>query len=56
VAVLDTLSQKQQTLAKKKKSLESLFRTLLHQLMTAQIRVNDLDLDGVVSDGGAEAA
>ena len=25
-------------------SLTSLFRTLLHQLMTAQIRVHDLDL------------
>ena len=28
----------------KKSKLEDLFRTLLHQLMTAQIRVNDLDL------------
>ena len=27
--------------------LEQLFRTLLHQLMTAQIRVNDVDLSGL---------
>ncbi|MDO9069068.1 MAG: restriction endonuclease subunit S [Deltaproteobacteria bacterium] len=27
-----------------KRLLDSLFRTLLHQLMTAQIRVHDLDL------------
>jgi type I restriction enzyme S subunit len=29
----------------KKQKLEELFRTLLHQLMTAEIRVNDIDLD-----------
>ena len=29
----------------KKYRMEELFRTLLHQLMTGQIRVNDLDLD-----------
>jgi len=30
-------------------ALTALFRTLLHQLMTAQIRVHDLDLDGILS-------
>jgi type I restriction enzyme S subunit len=30
---------------RKHATLTSLFRTLLHQLMTAQIRVHDLDLD-----------
>jgi type I restriction enzyme S subunit len=29
---------------KKKQTLDELFRTLLHQLMTAKIRVQDLDL------------
>lgn len=31
---------------KKQKILEELFRTLLHQLMTGQTRVNDIDLPG----------
>lgn len=31
--------------------LQSLFRTLLHQLMTAQIRVNDIDLDFLKMEG-----
>ena len=30
--------------ARRRVSLKDLFRTLLHQLMTAQIRVHDLDL------------
>jgi len=30
---------------KRRTSLQDLFRTLLHQLMTAEIRVNDLDLE-----------
>jgi type I restriction enzyme, S subunit len=30
-----------------KEKLEELFRTLLHQLMTGQIRVNDIDLPGL---------
>jgi len=32
----------------KKLTLSDLFRTLLHQLMTAQIRVNDLDLEEIL--------
>jgi type I restriction enzyme S subunit len=32
---------------RKKQALSDLFRTLLHQLMTAQIRVHDLDLSGL---------
>jgi type I restriction enzyme S subunit len=38
------LEKKEQVLARKKQILNDLFRTLLHQLMTAQIRVHDLDL------------
>ncbi len=30
---------------RKKSAMQNLFRTLLHQLMTAEIRVNDLDLE-----------
>jgi type I restriction enzyme S subunit len=35
---------------KKKTILEELFQTLLHQLMTAQIRVNDLDTGELETD------
>ncbi len=31
----------------KRTALQNLFRTLLHQLMTAQIRVNHLDLSEI---------
>ncbi len=41
---LDATEQKMTLHEFKKQSLTDLFRTLLHQLMTAQIRVNDLDL------------
>jgi len=36
----------------KKASFTSLFRTHLHQLMTAEIRVNDLDLEELGLDSG----
>lgn len=39
-----TVEQKQEQHRRKYAALTDLFRTLLHQLMTAQIRVNDLDL------------
>ncbi len=42
--ILDTISHKQRVARQKKTLLTDLFRTLLHQLMTAQIRVHDLDL------------
>jgi len=35
---------------------DELFRTLLHQLMTAQIRVNDLDVDSILASMDTEAA
>jgi type I restriction enzyme S subunit len=38
------LNEKSVLLRRKKSSLEELFRTLLHQLMTAQIRVNNLEI------------
>ena len=47
VGTLDAVETKLSFHARKKQALEDLFRTLLHQLMTAQIRVNDLDLSEV---------
>jgi type I restriction enzyme S subunit len=41
---LDAAEQKSLVHESKRLSLQDLFRTLLHQLMTAQIRVHDLDL------------
>ncbi len=44
--ILLTIDSKIQILVSKKKTLEELFQNLLHQLMTAQIRVHDIDLPG----------
>ncbi len=44
VATLTALDAKRQIHRRKHATLTALFRTLLHQLMTAQIRVHDLDL------------
>jgi len=38
--VIDTVDAKLKTLHAKHAALTALFRTLLHQLMTAQLRVN----------------
>ncbi len=43
-SIFVVLDEKERNHARKKEELEELFRTLLHQLMTAQIRVNELDL------------
>jgi len=43
--VLQTLDRKIVLHEKKRSALQDLFQTLLHQLMTARIRVNDLDID-----------
>jgi|JFJP01.1.fsa_nt_gi Restriction endonuclease S subunits len=42
--LLDEINTKIDRLVSKKKVINELFRTLLHQLMTAQIRVDDLNL------------
>lgn len=42
--ILSTLDKKIDILNLKKEKLEELFRTLLHQLMTGQVRVKDLEL------------
>ena len=44
IDVLQTIDAKLEITDRKHTALTSLFRTLLHQLMTAQIRVADLDL------------
>jgi type I restriction enzyme S subunit len=49
VTVLDALGMKIKTGQTKKKLLEELFHTLLYRLMTAQIRVHDLDLPQLVA-------
>jgi type I restriction enzyme, S subunit len=47
-AHVEALDRKLRLHARKKQSLTALFRTLLHQLMTAQIRTHDLDLNGII--------
>jgi type I restriction enzyme, S subunit len=43
--ILQTIDQKIDIHESKKRSLQDLFKTTLHKLMVAQIRVNDLDID-----------
>ena len=47
VAALDAVGKRLEVLQVKRGLLEDLFRTLLHRLMTAQIRVNDLNVGEV---------
>ncbi len=42
---LEMLEKKLQLITEKKNLLEELFRTLLHQLMTGQIRVNEIEIE-----------
>jgi type I restriction enzyme S subunit len=51
---LDLIERKLKLHEAKRRALSDLFRTLLHQLMTAQIRVYDLDLDGILSQAVRE--
>jgi type I restriction enzyme, S subunit len=44
-AILQTVDRRIDVHDAKKGSLQDLFKTMLHKLMTAQIRVNDLDVD-----------
>jgi type I restriction enzyme S subunit len=48
---LDATEQKIVVYDRRHAALTSLFRTLLHQLMTAQIRVNDLDFNDLRGAG-----
>jgi type I restriction enzyme S subunit len=47
-SILDTVDTKIALLKKKLVVQEELFRTLLHQLMTGQTRVNEIDLPGLL--------
>ncbi len=44
-SILDSIDAKMTILKQKRDIKEELFRTLLHQLMTGQVRVNDLDVE-----------
>ncbi len=50
VQVLGTVNAKLTQQVEKRRSLSDLFRTLLHQLMTAQIRIHDVDLSFLEED------
>jgi type I restriction enzyme S subunit len=56
VQALDAMDAQASVIGRKKQLLSNLFETLLHQLMTAQIRVNDLDVEGILSGVDVEAA
>jgi type I restriction enzyme S subunit len=43
--ILQTVDRKIDIHESKKRSMQEVFKTMLHKLMTAQIRVNDLDID-----------
>ena len=47
-SALATVQRKLALLNAKKDTLTALFRTLLHQLMTAQMRVDKLDIEGLI--------
>jgi type I restriction enzyme S subunit len=47
VNIIDIVIENIEVHGKRKTILEELFRTLLHQLMTGQIRVNEIDLPGL---------
>ena len=47
VAILDAIDRKIDLHRKKRVTLEELFKTLLHKLMTGEIRVGDLDLSAL---------
>jgi type I restriction enzyme S subunit len=50
VAILDAIDSKIDLHRRKRVVLEKLFKSLLHKLMTGEIRVGDLDLSKLASD------
>jgi type I restriction enzyme, S subunit len=50
--ILQNVDRKIDVHESKKRSLQDLFKTALHKLMTAQIRVNDLEIDTSEVEGG----
>lgn len=53
-SLLDTVGQKIKLACRRRPLLAELFQTLSHQLVTVQIRVNDLDVDGFFTGANAE--
>jgi len=51
--IFAVLDRKEKLHARKHAALTALFRTLLHQLVTAQIRVHELDLSELDMGGGS---
>lgn len=47
---LEIFDKKKEVFKKKKKTLTALFKTMLHQLMTGQIRVNEIKFDSMVKE------
>jgi type I restriction enzyme M protein len=56
VTILDAIDRKIDLHKKKRSVLEDLFKTLLHKLMTGEIRAADLDLSALSPASTAEAA
>ena len=56
VAILDAIDRKIELHKRKRTALEELFKTLLHKLMTGEIRVADLDLSALKPAEKPEAA
>lgn len=56
VAVLNAIDRKMDLHRRKRAVLEELFESLLHQLMTGEISVEDLDLTALKSVGDVKAA
>ena len=54
VTRIDCVDRKRSVHHRKHAVLTALFRTLLHQLMTAQIRVQEIDLEGLLAQPVAE--
>jgi type I restriction enzyme S subunit len=54
VTALSSVDSKLAHHRRKHATLSALFRTLLHQLMTAQLRVHDLELDGILEQAVQE--
>jgi len=52
--VFGSPDRKESNHTRKRRALEDLFRALLHQLMTAQIRVHDLDAEGILAQAVRE--
>ena len=51
VAVLDSVDRKIDLHRRKQMVLEELFKTLLHKLMTGEVRAGELSLEALGSDG-----